>query len=105
VRAGATVSVVRGSTLANGITMVPVGMRLLVGDSARVTTTVLLTSTAPAGTSRAVTYESADPAIAVVSPDGVVRGVGPGSTVVIASAVAAPRLQAQVVVTVLVPAP
>jgi hypothetical protein len=103
VRQTATVTVTRGSAFAVSLVVSPAGFRLVVGDSGRAQATVQLATTAPAGTSRAVNWATDDPRVAVVSPNGVVRAVGQGTTFVLATAVAAPKLAAGVPVTVIVP--
>ena len=105
VRETATVSVTRGSAFAVGLAVAPSGLRLVLGDSGRVLATVQLATTAPSGTSRAVSWATDDPRVAVVSPNGVVRAVGQGTTFILAAAVAAPKLAAGVPVTVTVPPP
>jgi len=105
VRATTTVTVVRGSAFVGAFTLAQTVVSLLVGDTARVRATVELAPNAPPGTSRAVLFRSDDPTIAVVSPDGVVRGLSQGSTVIIAAPAAAPRIEGRVGVVVGVPAP
>ncbi len=105
VRVAVPVTVTRSSALVTSITAGPSSVLLVVGDSVRIGTAVQLATTAPAGTSRAVTYESSDPAVATVSAAGVVRGTGQGIAIVTAAPVAAPLLRARIFVTVRVPAP
>lgn len=105
VTAEATVVVTRSSTLVTAIFPAPPALAIDVGDSARVSATIQLAATAPPGTSRAVAFATSDAAVAVVSPDGVVRGVGPGTTTILLSPVAAPLLRARVAVSVRAPLP
>ena len=64
-----------------------------------------LAPNAPAGTSRAVLFTSADPMIAVIAADGTVRATGQGTTSVFAASVVAPLLRARVTVIVQAPRP
>jgi hypothetical protein len=105
VQAQATVTVTRGSSLANGINVSPPAMVLLVADSARITASVQLTRDAPPGTSREVIFTSSDPSVAVVSAKGWVRGLAQGNASIFVAPVVAPLLRGRVAVAVRVPMP
>jgi hypothetical protein len=79
------------------ISVTPDQLTLAVGESARVVATV---SGGAPGTSRDVRFASSSPSSATVSEDGLVTGIAPGETTIIARAAADESVRAEVGVTV-----
>ena len=68
------------------LTVQPSALTLAPGESARLAINVPLAPGAPAGERPIPTLVSSDPAVAVVTADGTVRAIGPGTAVVTVSA-------------------
>ncbi|MCU0648712.1 MAG: Ig-like domain-containing protein [Gemmatimonadaceae bacterium] len=75
------------------VTVAPTALQLLPGASSQVTATVI-------GSTAGVTWSSTVPTVASVSATGQVRALTPGTTVIVAAAVADPSRTANVSVTV-----
>jgi uncharacterized protein YjdB len=105
VRATVPVTVGRATAAVSVLIVEPPFVRLVVGDTARVTARVGLAPGAPPGTSRDVTWGTNDTTVVFVRADGLVQGRRPGAALVTARPVAAPAVLGVTPVTVREPPP